>query len=106
MEVFDAALMVEDTKPKDLGPKIVSIDGNTMSSEDANNSVLEVVVTGVGQGYYIPDTGEWMPLHYKVGDVLLVDIRSVFKAKYKGQEHWRLNAQDVLFRVSKGVEHG
>jgi co-chaperonin GroES (HSP10) len=103
MEVFDASIMVEDNAPKVDGPKIVGLDDKVLSSVDADNSVIEVKVTGLGQGYYIPETGKWMSLHYSIGDVILVDTRSVFKAKYKGKEHWRLNASDVLFRVSKGA---
>lgn len=104
MEVFDAALMVEDAAPKVEKSGIVTASGDEFSSVTEGDTVITVRVTGAGEGYYIPETGKWMSLHYKVGDVLAVDARAVFKARYQGKEFWRINAQDVLFRVNKGGE--
>lgn len=104
MEVFDAALMVEDATPKEVKSGIVTALGEEFSSVTDGDTVTTVRVTAVGQGYYIPESGEWMALHYKIGDILAVSIHSIFKARYQGNEFWRINASDVLFRVSKGGE--
>tara|TARA_R100001244_G_scaffold5731_1_gene6880 strand:+ start:795 stop:1115 length:321 start_codon:yes stop_codon:yes gene_type:complete len=105
MEVFDAALMVEDAAPKVEKSGIVTASGAEFSSITEGDTVITVRVVGVGEGYYIPESGKWMPLHQKVGDVIAVHPTAVFKARYQGSEFWRINAADVLFRVSKGVEH-
>ena len=102
MEVFDASLWVEDYTPKSDKPVLYGADNKQATLVDEDNNVVPVKVLGVGQGYYSPETGEWMLLHYKVGDVLIIEDSQIHKTKYKGKDYWRINAASVLFRESKG----
>jgi len=102
MEVFDASILVEDALPKSNRPTILAADGKEAKLDDENNNVVPVRVLGMGQGYYNPDNSTWMPLHYNINDILIVEDVAIHKCVYKGKDYWRVNAGNVLFRESTG----
>ncbi len=96
-EVFDANLLIEPIEED-------SVRGIYRPDTENTEDVLKVAyvkVLGVGDGYLMPQSGAYVPLPYKIGDILVVFDKSWVEFDWEDVKYNTMRSDKVISRVEK-----